>query len=574
MLSFTDSNYFNVPIDPCFEAFPRLQVSKDKRKILLTEGTSSVSLYDIASGRSLKNWTFSPSAPLTCPVVYDDHSDKFVSVQNHTEVRLLTLEDEETHDVRKLKFKRKISCLLAKNDEDNEGSNEIVVVYEDGHMNYLSEAIANRRSSSQAQSLIDASQLTLIKVLNTGKETSLDVACVTLSDGDLWFHILTMKNSNQETQLLFSMPIDANYSVYNISPLGTLGGVKSNGDICLIANGEERQKAGIATNVTDELIGFIFFPSTEAVIGVISVTNEGQEILSIVDMKYKTVEDVHLEREVTRNVINVTEDAIYVITSSSVVQKMYQIKEATLDSALKSRSRSDSTSNFQDDCQTLDTSGMPVPKKIKLPSQFDSLADDIDNLSTEEICDKLSSLKSKFGFVPEPVLVKCIQRVLNHDPTINEPESGNFFDLLVESPFDESKIIDSLQETNFSPESCMELVNHLMIKLSRDLKATKKKSTEKSNWKEKGKVFEKDSSIINWISLIMNANFKKIVISGSTYEDRIASLISKLDEIHKYCLASLEIKNTLESLMKKNGLFDSSSSIQAIPEYSIDTIFV
>ena len=612
MLTFTDTNYFNVPIDPCFEPFPRLQVSKDGKRALLTEGTNSVSLYEISSGRSLKNWTFSPSAPLSCPVVYDDHSDKFVSVQNHTDVRLMRLEDEESHDVRKLKFKRRIACLLTKNNhgsmatncsnEGNHGSmatncsnegdaSEVVVMYQDGHMNLLTEAVNNRRNPipQGVEEFVNGDQITLVRVLDTGRESSFDVGVVTLVDGELWYHIVSMDIGTQVTKLLLSHPVESEFIVYNISQSGTFGGVKITGDIVLITSGNEEIHANIVLSQIDTFIHFLFFPTTENVVGIILVSSDGNEILTVVDLLYQNFEENPLEREITKNFINVTDHSLYFITTSSVVEKRYNIEDATIDFALKSRARKMDDSALESD--SMDGRGSLVgrlKKKPKISNEFDTFVEEVSKLSTGEICSKVASMVSKLSFIPEHFTVHCIKRVLMNDPSLNESETSDFFDLLIRTRFNESKMIQYIQEANLKPEESIEIINLLMSKLNqaslisplisnsliRNPTISDRKDAEKTE--DGANQLAPSSNLMDWISLMMNASFKKIIISGSTYEEKLASLSARLDEYHKYCLASIEMKKTLESLLRKQGLFHPSTDggVMKIPEYCIETIIL
>ena len=295
------------------------------------------------------------------------------------------------------------------------------------------------------------------------------------------------------------------------------------------------------------------------------MTSEGQEQITVVNLVHRVHDVAYLERELTKNVINVTNEAIYLITASSVVEKKYSIKDATVKDAIKTRARVSDTDEASTDCQELESDGKV--KTRKLTSEFD---EELKDLNTEGICGKISSLKNKSNSVPENLIAKCIQKVLITDPTINNPESEQFFDLLIGTPFNESRMMEVLQGIDFKPDSGIEVVNYLISKLSRvhEKKVISEKLIEND---DKCELIE--SSIIDWISLMMNANFKKIVISGTNYEDKLSSLIAKLDEFHNYCLASIQVRNTLESLLRKSGLFDPSGGVlSSIPEYSIDYV--
>ena len=81
--------------------------------VLITESDNLAALYDLKKNIWIKSWTFTTLSPLTCPMMYDSHSDCFVAVRKYQTIRVFKLEQEiDEGETILLPSKFKINCLL------------------------------------------------------------------------------------------------------------------------------------------------------------------------------------------------------------------------------------------------------------------------------------------------------------------------------------------------------------------------------------------------------------------------------------------------------------------------------
>ncbi|KAI1289852.1 hypothetical protein HDE_08116 [Halotydeus destructor] len=488
MISFGDYNLIPTALDECFGHFSRAQFMDDKT-ILLSEGSHVTATLNVESFTPLRSWTFPHISPLSSPVVYDHINQKYLAVHRNSILKIFTETDDEQD---KFKFRSKISCVVAN------PVGESLVVFSNGDVKHLTDAVECKKEDL-GKGHLDGEELLYAKVLRQSTATAIHLCFITTTVKD--------KTKSQYKKVILDTTTGNNtissfvfhtYSALDVSDSGVLIGLAADGKIIMHVDDSTSEF------MPSSKIGNIHFLSgSDNLIAFTAEIARDKHILTVMDWKYKVPQDLNIDCKPLSNGIYSFKSKLFLLTDKGLLVAPYNLKSLTLSKIIGSG------------------------KIIKSP--HDNFLERLPELQPVELMEELNILKANNkSIVSEKILASVAAFLINDN--LNTEISQRAFDKLLEFPFSPKHLTKEIRNQTLPLEKLVSLIDNLLDRVEPTSSLESVRSL----------------TLLDWITVILDANFKSIILSIDQFK---ASLINLNEKLNKFC-AVYETMENLKSLVE------------------------
>lgn len=529
MLRLSDNNTISTNLSPCFDAYPRIDVFHE-HQILVTEGQHVVAVHNRRDNLPLRSWTFSQLHPLSSPVVYDRIRKKFVAVLSGIEIRIFSLE-QEIEESERYKFHRPIRCVLFNPD------GETIVMFDDGDINFLTEALNNRTEESLSNRKMD--KIVGVKVLLTGSRSyssSRPVDVVTLtaaSEKKIEYNRLRIDTVTKIVSRCESFELPADFLVQNISEDGAIGGLTGDGTVVVHRNGvktsvslgyQPKSQSGSQMAITSDAgripmkhlkhaSAFLFFPHQEHVVAVVHQITVGAYVITAVDMRYGTFESYPMQSIPLVNGVTAQNDRLFILTAKGIQEKEFLVSPKPLSCI------------FVEDSKVAEL--LSKESGQKRPS-----VDHFEGMTTQDIILAFKKQRTEAGIQNERRMAQLMQHLVTHDPQLTTTQTDQLVEQILRMPFSTSFLVKELRALHprLEAKQGLLLAHKFMDRLD-----------------EHDQYSQFCGEITN---SLLDVCMTQILVQQNELQDLLFTLVDKTDHLLGYFKSSTHLKSMVDSLTK------------------------
>lgn len=188
---------------PCYSLCPLIEqksflgITPDVKSdtVIVTTNSNIIGRYRISDPKEISSWNSKGS--ISCNTVYDSFDQQYVTIFNSNEIRKWARTDKSIDKVKKFKFSEKLHSLSVSPE-----NGRTLVIFEKGHVRYLTNAIEDRKSNISSSWITDGEKLSTFEVVSISNQI---IAVLLVQKSDKYRILGVAVN---QMSLIFDLPVE------------------------------------------------------------------------------------------------------------------------------------------------------------------------------------------------------------------------------------------------------------------------------------------------------------------------------------------------------------------------------